>query len=168
MRQNTMTYAWVIPTPLCCTFLASKSPSRCCIGKVGGLRTAYRRQYSFPGCRLPLVMSSDDKNQKNQSSGDRNDSSDESEVSNDWDASWSEYSKRRSGGVFGLPSDDKSVNRNGGASQNSSIDSSVTDERTERLTSLWSSENGFLIGIGVILFVAMFYIYVYNTGGISH
>lgn len=74
----------------------------------------------------------------------------------DWDSSWTEFSKNRSGGVFELP-DDRPTDGN----------IKVEDERVEKLTSAFSNETGFLLGIGVIALIAVFYGYVYASGGIS-
>lgn len=76
---------------------------------------------------------------------------------NDWDASWTEFSKKRTGGVFELSGED-----------DTDAVAEVVDKRVENLTNAWSSENGFLVGIAVILLIVVFYVYVYETGGISH
>ncbi|KAI0564948.1 hypothetical protein FGB62_22g340 [Gracilaria domingensis] len=74
----------------------------------------------------------------------------------DWDSSWNDYQQKRNGGVFKLP--DQTTNKT----------QDMIDERTDRITSIWANENGFLLAIGVILLIAAFYGYVYATGGISH
>lgn len=73
-----------------------------------------------------------------------------------WDDSWSEMSKSRSGGVFRLPPEDKPP----------PLD--VVDGRIDWLTSVWSSENGFLLAIAVIVLIGCFYVYVFVSGGIPH
>lgn len=95
-----------------------------------------------------------DNKERPENESDQNESN---QNENDWDASWSQFSKKRTGGVFELPPDE-APNPTLGAS----------DERVEKLTWAWSNENGFLIGIAVILLIALFYFYVYETGGISH
>lgn len=155
--------AWAIPTPLHCSLLTFKTSARFCTRKVGISNTGHRRPYILPNFHRSARMASDQRK-----SGNDEDSSDEVKNSGDWDTSWSEFSKRRSDGVFQLPTDDSVGNADRGTSQNPPKGSPVADKRTERLTSLWSNENGFLVGIGVLFLIAMFYIYVYNTGGISH
>lgn len=82
-------------------------------------------------------------------------------VSADWDASWNELKNARSGGVFSFPSDDP-------ISKQTESDIERIDRRTEQLTSLWTNENGYLVGILVLFGILAFYIYVYQTGGIRH
>lgn len=79
----------------------------------------------------------------------------------DWDTSWNELKKARSGGVFSFPPDDPSGNQ-------TESELERIDRRTEQLTSLWTNENGYLIGILVLFGILAFYIYVYQTGGIRH
>lgn len=76
----------------------------------------------------------------------------------DWDSSWNEYQRKSvNGGVFELPKEDADQKQG-----------DLEDERVGKLTSVWSNETGFLIGIAVIGLIALFYGYVYLTGGISH
>lgn len=78
----------------------------------------------------------------------------------DWDASWNELNRARSGGVFSFPLND--------ADGDAESELERIDRRTEQLTSLWTNENGFLIGIVILFGILGFYIYVYQTGGIRH
>lgn len=82
---------------------------------------------------------------------------DNDDASRDWDSSWKEFQKKSTdGGVFDLPPenpDEKTVD--------------VEGQRVERLTTAWSNESGFLIGIGVIGLIGLFYGYVFATGGIT-
>ena len=71
----------------------------------------------------------------------------------DWDSSWNEYSSSRRGGVFKLEPN---------------AERQKEDKRIERLTSLWTSETGFLVAIGVIVAIGFFYTYVMVTGGIEN
>ncbi|KAA8499653.1 hypothetical protein FVE85_7238 [Porphyridium purpureum] len=41
------------------------------------------------------------------------------------------------------------------------------DERTEKLTSIWANPNGYLVGIGLILALILFYSYVFFSGGLD-
>lgn len=82
-------------------------------------------------------------------------------VGADWDTSWNELKKARSGGVFSFPPNDSSGNQ-------TESELERIDRRTEQLTSLWTNENGYLIGILVLFGILAFYIYVYQTGGIRH
>lgn len=83
----------------------------------------------------------------------------ESENPRDWDSSWKEFEERKTsnGGVFKLPPDDYQQKQ-----------AKFEGEQVERLTSAWSNDKGFLIGAGIIGFIALFYGYVFATGGISH
>lgn len=76
----------------------------------------------------------------------------------DWDSSWKDYQERQAnGGVFKLPPEDYAQKQ-----------TDFEGEQVEKLTSAWSNDTGFLIGIGVIGLIALFYGYVFLTGGISH
>lgn len=79
----------------------------------------------------------------------------------DWDTSWNELSKSRSGGVFSFPSE-------GSESDVTNPNVDLIDKRTERLTSLWTNENGYLFGIVGLFGILAFYAYVFQTGGIRH
>lgn len=41
------------------------------------------------------------------------------------------------------------------------------DRGTDRLTSIWANDRGFLFGIAGILFIAAFYLQVFLSGGIE-
>lgn len=76
----------------------------------------------------------------------------------DWDTSWAKFKERQEGGgVFKLPPQESQRKQR-----------AVEDERTEKLTDAWSNDNGFLLGIGVIVLIGLFYGYVFMSGGISH
>ena len=84
----------------------------------------------------------------------RKDKEDDEAGKPDWNSSWNEFSKKRQGGVFGLAEESLPEQRQ------------RVDKQTDRLTSAWSNDAGFLVGIGVIGLIAAFYIYVYKSGGI--
>lgn len=79
-------------------------------------------------------------------------------ASQDWDSSWKEFQEKtgNAGGVFELPletSDEKQTDYEG--------------EQVEKLTNAWSNESGFLVAIGIIGLIGLFYAYVFATGGIN-
>ena len=78
----------------------------------------------------------------------------------DWDASWKSFNEPASGrrsqfNVFQLPE------------ENDGLESKPGDERIDRLTNVWSNDKAFLAGIGVIVLIAAFYIYIFLSGGIG-
>lgn len=84
---------------------------------------------------------------------------DEKDNPQDWDSSWKDFEERRasSSGVFKLPPEDF---------QQKQVD--YESKQVQRLTSAWSNDKGFLVGIGIIGLIGLFYGYVFLTGGISH
>lgn len=76
----------------------------------------------------------------------------------DWDSSWKDFQEREeNGGVFKLPPEGFEEKQK-----------EFEGERIEKLTAAWSNDTGFLVGIGVIGLIGLFYGYVFATGGISH
>lgn len=125
--------------------------------------TNIRRPLYWPRENYPSAMTTDDKSQSGINKDD--DASEQPKESGgnnekDWDAAWNEFSESRSGGTFQLPP-------NMPPSDRETQKSNPGDQRIDKLTSAWSNENGFLIGIAVILLIAAFYAYVYQSGGIS-
>lgn len=86
------------------------------------------------------------------------DDDEDNSKSENWDESWKQYvDKKSSGGVFELPAESSDRNES----------DMTTDKRIDDLTSAWSNESGFLIGIVLIFFIACFYVYIRASGGIS-
>jgi hypothetical protein len=57
-----------------------------------------------------------------------------------------------SGGLFKLSTDQPPVNE-------------ILDERTKQITSAWTNESGYLIGIGIIVLIGCFYVYAWTHQG---
>jgi len=146
--------AWVIATPTCWDPLDSTS-------QVDQKRSAFNwnplrgrvqiaKWHLAQTHGLPIIRA--------QEGGGKNEGEEKSDSGGeDWDVSWKQFvDKENGGGVFELPPE-----RPGEELYD------VTDKRVEKLTSAWSNESGFLLGIVGILFIAAFYVYVGATGGIS-
>ena len=104
--------------------------------------------------RVGIKACDDGKDIEEKSDGDQDDSK-----KTDWDASWRSFTTAagknpNQPNVFGLP--DKDETKPAGA-----------DERIERLTNVWSNDKAFLVGIGFVFLIALFYIYVFLSGGIG-
>lgn len=75
-----------------------------------------------------------------------------------WDSSWKDFQEaQENGGVFKLPQEGFEEKQK-----------DFEGERIERLTSAWSNDTGFLVGIGVIGLIGLFYGYVIATSGTYH
>lgn len=79
----------------------------------------------------------------------------------DWDKSWQRFkaSNLRGRGIFDMPSrSDEAARRE--------VERRI-DRKVERLTDAWTNENAYLVGIGFILLLGVFYVYVFLSGGLE-
>lgn len=148
--------AWACPTPV---FRAGHAAGRALICKPPTyvVRRSMRCLADATGKDGDADNGEEEKGDGRDDAGDNvnSEGSEKSDKSGtDWDSSWNEFNKTREGGVFNLPDE-------------TGVPADVRDERVERLTNAWSNENGFLVGIAVIALIALFYVYVFATGGIS-
>ncbi|KAJ8905166.1 hypothetical protein NDN08_001675 [Rhodosorus marinus] len=87
--------------------------------------------------------------------------------SRDWDTEWQKFRENKEPGPqpqSDLPSmklpDEPNDGRNLGRQR--------MDNRVESLTNRWSNDSAFLLAIGGVFLLGLFYVRVYQTGGISH
>lgn len=145
-RTIAMTVCWVNTKAVVFTGLRSIVGVRICVKKISSL---WALQTARRG-RKTLFMAKDDRKDSAQERDDE-------QGKKDWDTSWTEFKEKQDGGgLFKLPPEESQRKQR-----------AFEDERTERLTNAWSNDRGFLLGIGVIVLIGLFYGYVFMTGGIS-
>mmetsp|Transcript_29777 Transcript_29777/g.114332 ORF Transcript_29777/g.114332 Transcript_29777/m.114332 type:complete len:132 (+) Transcript_29777:4166-4561(+) len=86
----------------------------------------------------------------------------------DWDTEWQKFreSKEQEGPEPG--SDVPSMKLPGEPNDGRNLGRQRMDDRVESLTNRWSNDSAFLLAIGGVFLLGLFYVRVYQTGGISH
>jgi len=80
----------------------------------------------------------------------------------DWDLEWRRLQEDRKGGDSpGMKLPSSSDERRTDAQKR-------MDDRTERLTDAWANDRAFLFAIAGVFLLGLFYVRVYQTGGIAH
>uniref|UniRef100_A0A7S0BM78 Uncharacterized protein n=1 Tax=Rhodosorus marinus TaxID=101924 RepID=A0A7S0BM78_9RHOD len=88
--------------------------------------------------------------------------------SRDWDTEWQKFRENKEALGPEPDSDVPSMKLPGEQNDPRNLGRQRMDDRVESLTNRWSNDSAFLLAIGGVFLLGLFYVRVYQTGGISH